>query len=64
MPIEQVGPDQGGEPATPLSLDKQSVRPGDVVRIRMTGPKGGIAYAGVVPLGPTAPEIREGPDRA
>jgi hypothetical protein len=42
---------QGGEPGTPLTIDRQSVQPGDQVHIRLVGPPGGIATVELVPIG-------------
>ncbi len=57
--------DAGGEPGTPLVLDKQTAQPGDQVHIRLVGPAGGIAVVDLVPIAPMAPPefVHEGPDR-
>lgn len=65
MAVEHELREQGGEPATPLQVDQQTVQPGGQVHIVLLGPPGGIAEVDVVPI-PTGPAdlTHEGPDRA
>ena len=62
MAVDHDRGDRGGEPGTPLQLDKSSAQAGEQVHIRLVGPAGGVASVDVVPLGgPGAEFAREGP---